>query len=160
MLENFDGKDTHVLSSADCGGNRQRGQSLVEFALSLTLFLVTLLGIFEFGLAIWQYNIVSNLAQEGARWASVRGNGSGAMAASEADVQTFVQARALGMSPNVETFSVNSTTKTCTTTHVDPSSVAAGFGVCVKVTNFFAPLTQIIPLTATLTARAQMIVAR
>jgi Flp pilus assembly protein TadG len=145
---------------ADCARNSQCGQSLVEFALSSMLFLMTLLGIFEFGLAVFQYNIVSDLAQEGARWASVRGAGSGGLAASEANVQTFVRARALALSPTVETYSVNPTTKACTTTHVDPSSLFAGSGLCVKVTKSFAPLTQIIPLSATLGATAQMIVAR
>jgi Flp pilus assembly protein TadG len=114
---------------ADCARNSQCGQSLVEFALSSMLFLITLLGIFEFGLA-------------------------------EADVQTFVRARALALSPTVETYSVNPTTKACTTTHVDPSSLFAGSGLCVQVTKSFAPLTQIIPLSATLGATAQMIVAR
>ena len=47
----------------------QRGQSLVEFALSSVLFFSLIFGIIQFGRAIFQYNTVSSLAQEGARWA-------------------------------------------------------------------------------------------
>ena len=139
----------------------QRGETLIEFALSFTTFLMTLFGTFQFGIAVWQYNMMSNLAQEGARWASVRGAGSGAIAASESGVQSFVQSRSLGMNPSVDTFTVNAATRTCTTTHVNPSALNAGTGLCVHVQKTFAPLTRIVPAaTMTFHSTAQMIVAR
>ncbi len=49
----------------------QRGQSAVEFALALPVFLLTLIGIMDFGLGIYYYNTVSQLAREGARAAVV-----------------------------------------------------------------------------------------
>lgn len=138
-----------------------RGETLVEFALTMLVFFMTLLGSFQFGLATWQFNMVSNLAQEGARWAAVRGAGSGAIKASESDVQTFVRARAAGLSPNVSTYSVNSGTKVCTSTHTNPSTLSAGTPFCVKVQKTFAPLTRIVPMaTITLSSTAQMIIAR
>lgn len=53
---------------------RQRGQSLVEFALVLPVLLIILMGIFDFGRAIFAYNAVSNAAREGMRVAIVNQN--------------------------------------------------------------------------------------
>ena len=53
-----------------------RGENLVEFALASTVFFMTLFGIIIFGIGVWRYNMVSDLAQEGARWASVHGSTS------------------------------------------------------------------------------------
>jgi hypothetical protein len=49
----------------------RRGQSLVEFALVLPILLILLLGILDFGRAIFAYNSVSNGASSGARVAVV-----------------------------------------------------------------------------------------
>src|SRR5580765_7072275 len=81
----------------------ERGQELVEFALASLVFLMTVFGTLQFGVAVWQYNMVSNLAQEGARWASVRGTTSSLGNASSGDVQTFVQSRSSGLNPTVTT---------------------------------------------------------
>ena len=48
-----------------------RGQTLVEFALVLPLLIVVLVGIFDFGRAIYGYNTANNAAREGARLAIV-----------------------------------------------------------------------------------------
>jgi len=128
----------------------RRGSALIEFALSVTLFLVTLLGTFEFGLAVWQYNMLADLAQEGARWASVHGSASISPATS-ADVSAFVQGRSLGLNPTV------------TTTWPDGGSPANGPGkrVQVVVQKPFTPGTSLIPnATMTLRSTAQMIIAR
>jgi hypothetical protein len=45
----------------------QKGQDLVEFALIVTLLLLLLLGIMEFGLTVFHYNTIANAAREGAR---------------------------------------------------------------------------------------------
>jgi Flp pilus assembly protein TadG len=44
---------------------RDRGQDLVEFALILPLFFLLVLGILEFGVAVFAYNSVANAAREG-----------------------------------------------------------------------------------------------
>jgi Flp pilus assembly protein TadG len=124
-----------------------RGQSLVEFALASVIFFMTLFGTIEFGRAIWHYNMVSDLAQEGARWAAVHGNKS-ASPASSADVQTFVRSRALGI------------TVTVTATPA-PSTLLPGSMVTVNVTSSFSPLTTIIPsATLTLQSTARMVISR
>lgn len=47
------------------------GQALVEFSLAIIIFLVLLLGIFDFGRGIYMYNGVSQAAREIARRTSV-----------------------------------------------------------------------------------------
>lgn len=48
-----------------------RGQSLVEFALIVPVFVLLLVGLFDVGRAVYAYNTVNNAAREGARWAIV-----------------------------------------------------------------------------------------
>ena len=52
---------------------RSRGQSLVEFALVIPIFLVLLMAIVDIGRAIWAQNSVAAAAREGARYAIVHG---------------------------------------------------------------------------------------
>ncbi|MGK2851944.1 MAG: TadE/TadG family type IV pilus assembly protein [Candidatus Limnocylindrales bacterium] len=47
------------------------GQSLVEFSLAIIVFLVILMGVVDFGMAIYRYNGVSEAAREIARVTSV-----------------------------------------------------------------------------------------
>ena len=44
-----------------------KGQSLIEFALVLGVLILMLMGIFDFGRAIYAYNVIANCAREGAR---------------------------------------------------------------------------------------------
>ena len=55
---------------------RGAGQSLVEFALVLPLFLTILIGMVDVGRAIWANNVVANAAREAARYAIVHGGTS------------------------------------------------------------------------------------
>lgn len=50
---------------------RQQGQALVEFSLSIIIFLVILMGIFDVGRAVFMYNGVSEASREIARRTSV-----------------------------------------------------------------------------------------
>jgi Flp pilus assembly protein TadG len=127
---------------------RQEGQSLIEFALASILFFTLLFGIIQFGLAIWQYNAMSNLAQEGARWASVRGSSS-SVPATAAQLQAFVQSRATGF------------TVTVTATPANPSAAAPGTTIAVSVSSTFNMATALIPRASmNLESTARMIVSR
>jgi hypothetical protein len=53
--------------------SRNLGQSLVEFALVLPIFLAILIGMVDIGRAVWANNAVANAAREAARWAVVHG---------------------------------------------------------------------------------------
>jgi Flp pilus assembly protein TadG len=45
----------------------ERGQAIIEMALTLPLLLLVVLGIFDFGLMFQKYEVVTNAAREGAR---------------------------------------------------------------------------------------------
>jgi Flp pilus assembly protein TadG len=83
-------------NSGHRGRSGERGETLVEFAFASVIFFTMIFGAIEFGIGVWNYNLVSDLAQEGARYAMVHGQNSGA-AKTEADVATFVQSRAMGL---------------------------------------------------------------
>jgi Flp pilus assembly protein TadG len=53
-------------------GKREGGQSLVEFALVLPIFLLVLFAIVDFGMAFHAWITVTNSAREGARLGAVR----------------------------------------------------------------------------------------
>lgn len=59
---------------------REAGQSMVEVAFVLPVLLLILLGIFDFGRAIYAYNTVANAAREAARLAVVDQNASAVVA--------------------------------------------------------------------------------
>ena len=53
----------------------RRGAIMVEFALAWTLFFVmTIVGVMDFGRFVWAYNLTSHAARAGARYAMVRGS--------------------------------------------------------------------------------------
>lgn len=51
--------------------SESRGQSLVEFALILPIFVLLLVGILDFGRAVFAFNTLNNAAREGGRLAIV-----------------------------------------------------------------------------------------
>jgi Flp pilus assembly protein TadG len=92
---------------------RQRGATLVEFALSVMLLLTLMLGVVEFGRALYAYHFTSHAARQAARWAAVNGstcsddsscNGSSGMNsgyATATDIQDYAKNLApLGMNPS------------------------------------------------------------
>ena len=129
-----------------------RGETLIEFALALALFLMTIFGTMIFGIVVMRYNMLSDLAQEGARRASVCGANAGVMRASgQCDVEAFVRARAIGIKLTAPDGSV-------TVTPSDLTTLTAGELVTVQVTHTFNPMTRIIPARAlTFSASATMI---
>ncbi|CAN5133993.1 hypothetical protein BH18CHL2_BH18CHL2_06400 [soil metagenome] len=68
----------------------ERGQSLVEFALVLPIFLLIALGLFELSRAVWQENTLAYAAREGTRYAIVHGSGAGADAVYPGNRQPIV----------------------------------------------------------------------
>lgn len=79
----------------------QAGQSLVEVAFVLPVLLLILLGIFDFGRAVYAYNIVSNAAREGVRLAIVNQS------------ETAIIAEARGSSIGLDPATVGVTFSTC-----------------------------------------------
>lgn len=54
--------------------SHSRGQSLVEFALLLPVFVLFVVVIFDLGRAIYYYSAIYNAAREGARYGAVQPN--------------------------------------------------------------------------------------
>ena len=54
----------------------QEGAAVVEFAIVLPLLLLLLFGMIEFGLLMYNKQVITNASREGARWAIVQPNSS------------------------------------------------------------------------------------
>lgn len=113
---------------------RRRGSTLVESSVVAATFLLLLAGIMECGRLGFAYNAVSFAAQRAARYAAVRGSGSG-HPASAADVE----AAAKGYTAALDNSKV-----TVTTTWVPDNH--PGSTVQVKVAYRF--VTALVPLSA------------
>lgn len=50
---------------------RERGSTLVEFAIGATVFLTVMFAVIEFGRALWIHNALADAARRGARFAVV-----------------------------------------------------------------------------------------
>ncbi|HKF52523.1 MAG TPA: TadE/TadG family type IV pilus assembly protein [Candidatus Acidoferrales bacterium] len=154
-----------------CGQTRERGSTLVEFALVFILFMTILLGIAGFGHALYAYHYVSSAARQATRWAIVNGadctsDNTCTAPASKSDVQTFVQnvtpqgidwsqvtVTTCGMSGDAEC--ADSTLTACATTVNDPGCVAQ-----VKVSYNFQFVFPLLPTnTLTLSSTSEMIIA-
>ena len=48
---------------------KQRGSTLIEFAIGATVFLTAIFAVLEFGRALWVHNALSDAARRGARYA-------------------------------------------------------------------------------------------
>jgi Flp pilus assembly protein TadG len=74
------------------GKKDERGTELVEYAIVLTLLLMALFGLIDFGRALYAYHFVSEAAREGTRFAMVRGTAcqSPGCPAGPTDIQNYV----------------------------------------------------------------------
>jgi Flp pilus assembly protein TadG len=83
-------------------GRRQRGSGLVEVALISIPFFTVVLGLMAAAYLVFLYNSTAFIAQQGARWAAVRGSTSGTPATSTA-VQNYVQGEGVGLAQGAVT---------------------------------------------------------
>jgi Flp pilus assembly protein TadG len=98
--------ETRTLVRCVARGLRQLkgdcGSGLVEYAIVFLLFITMILGVIDFGRALYTYHFLSNVTRDATRWAAVNGStcgsdsscdGQGYMnngAVSQSDVQTYV----------------------------------------------------------------------
>ena len=123
---------------------------MAEFALVLTSCLALFFCIINFALALYCYNFVCYSAQQGVRYATVRGS-TGQTVATTSSVQTYVNSLVAGV--------LNTNSMTVTTTwspNNQPGSV-----VTVAVSYNFPPLTSIVSsVTIPLTRTAAMVITQ
>lgn len=148
----------------------ERGSELVEFAMTALMLMGLIAGMFEFALAMYAYHFVSSAAQQGVRFAIVRGytwskdettscstsappsfTTAYDCTASSTDIQNYVQSLA--------TFGINTSNVTIDTTSADvwpgttPDAVACsptnsqGCLVKVKVSYTFNFFKNVYPLS-------------
>lgn len=139
-------KESQVATRRD---KRRRGSSLVETALVTIPFFTLIIGIIACGYLVFTYDSLAFAAQQGARWASVRGSTSG-MAATAASVQAYVTGQTAGLIPgslNVQTI-------------WSPDNKPGGT-VTVQVTYTAAPLSTLsLPETLTLGSSSSTTISR
>lgn len=76
----------------------QKGSVVTEFAISFPILITVTLMVFDIGRAMFVYTTIHNVAAEGARYISVRGNGSPTQT-NEADHLAFMNDIATGLDP-------------------------------------------------------------
>ena len=108
------------------GIESERGSSLVEFALVLTVLFMLIFGIIDFSRAVYTYNFLSSAASAGARYAMVRGatctTWTSACPAAASDVTTYVR----GIVP------AGISVASASTCPASPSSTAGALSVCAS----------------------------
>ena len=66
-----------MLRIKTCREN-ERGSTLVEFALGVTVFVIAMFAVLEFGRALWVHNALTDAARRGARYAVLHSQASAA----------------------------------------------------------------------------------
>jgi Flp pilus assembly protein TadG len=51
--------------------NNEKGATLVEFAIGVTVFVMVMFGVMEFGRALWVHNALTDAARRGARYGAL-----------------------------------------------------------------------------------------
>lgn len=144
----------------------ERGATLPETVIVMGVVLALLVGIVDFGEAVYSYTFVTNAAREGARWAMVRGENSCAYSsntltscnASQTTVQTYVKNLFTGpMNPANAT--VTASWPNCTVA-ANGAVNAPGCTIEVTVAYDFAVLPFLTHATIPLTSTSQMVISQ
>ena len=123
----------------------RKGNSAVEFAVLLPVFLMLTIGVIDFGRAMYAYTMVSYAARQGTRYASFHGAKSLAPA-SAAAIENYVKAQVVGVDLSV-------------TTTWNPDN-KPGSAVQIQVQTTFTPITPFISRNAlTLSATSQLTIS-
>jgi len=78
----------------------EKGQTMVEFALVITLFLAILFGIVEFGRAWYYSNHLGNSVRASARYGAVLGNNSSSIGLVTTRTETYAANEIIGFMPS------------------------------------------------------------
>ena len=123
---------------------REKGQSLVEFALSIVLVMLLIVGSIELIVMIYTYSVLADAAKEGVRYGIVHGTGLGASCSGPGGGGVAcTDATAANVTTAVENFAAFSlhdkNAMTITPTYPDGSSVSPS-RVRVTVSYIYQPL--------------------
>ncbi|HEX4014353.1 MAG TPA: TadE/TadG family type IV pilus assembly protein [Candidatus Cybelea sp.] len=135
----------------------ERGSSMVEMAIAAGALLAIILGVVDFGRAMYTYGYVAQLARQGARWAIVRGSTCTVIDhcnAGTSDVNTYVQSLAEGMTP------ANSNGSLSATATWPNSCKTAGCTVSVSVTYPFKFIGVLPGAVINMSSTSQMVISQ
>jgi Flp pilus assembly protein TadG len=113
-----------------------RGQTLVEFALIIPVFILMLMGIFDLGRAVYGFNTVNNAAREGARLGIVDQN--------LADIKTKAADHAVNLGLSTSNVTVDFRDKDSANTANSCSTLAIGCLTTVQVTYTYQAITPLV----------------
>ena len=99
---------------------RDKGQTLVEFALLLPLLLLLLVGIAEFTIAVLSYNTLADAARQGARYGIVYPNAN-------ADIENVARDATQWLDQDMLTFNITTGSTTITVEAVYELDLITGF---------------------------------
>lgn len=117
----------------------QIGQTLVEMALVLPIFILMVMGIFDLGRAVWQANTVAEAARQGVRYAITAPSDC-------TGIKSAATEAAIGVKLTASPVTIS-----------EPSGVSLGRPVTVTVTGTFTPVT---PLIATVVKKTSFTITR
>jgi hypothetical protein len=126
----------------------QRGQALVEFSLAIIVFLLLMMGVFDFGRAIYQYNGVAQAAREIARVTAAHAGPdfttpSGRSAETKAVIGTQKNLIPNLQDPKIECVDIAGT--------VIPTACQPGNWIRVQIASTYDPITPLLGLVGTWT---------
>ena len=140
---------------------RERGTALAEYAIAFIASMLLIMGVVDFGRALYAQNMVSYIARLGTRYASVRGTSCTASGcpATSTTVQTYVR----GQAPELHSASITVNTTWATTSSCNSSpATSTGCQVTVQVSYPFKFLT--LPLlpnfTMQISSTSKMIISQ
>ena len=138
----------------------ESGSGIVEFALTMVLFMTVLFGIMDVGRAAYAYNFVSGAARKGSRFAMVRGTNCSALTggcpAQASDITNYVDSLASGIDTSQLTVTAQCyATGTVTGT---PPPCAPTTNIKVKVVYTFKFVTRLVPLSWNMQSVSERIV--
>lgn len=136
----------------------ERGQALVEFALTIPIIFLAIFGVIDFGRALYAYDLVTSAARLGSRFAIVHGpacSPAPTCTATPDTVQTYVRSQESG---------IDASTLNVTTTWPVATGCAGGAPmqkcpVLVTVTYSFKYLL-VFSFSTRMTSSSQMVVSR
>jgi hypothetical protein len=89
----------------------ERGQALIDFSLAIPIALLAVLAIFDFGRALYTYDLVTSAARIGTRYAIVHGSACGlpapACPADQSTIKTYILSKINGIDPTQLTVVAN-----------------------------------------------------
>jgi Flp pilus assembly protein TadG len=136
----------------------ERGQALVEFAMTIPVVFMVIFAIIDFGRSLYTYDLVTSAARVGSRYAIVHGSActpAPGCTASSAGIQTFVRSTVTG----VDSSTLNVTATWPAVVGCPGGSATPGCPVLVTITYPFKYILSF-NLTVTMTSTSQMVISR